>query len=194
MAKTMTEKKTKEVSAIFFIGMMASGKSTVGRCLAEKLGWDFFDVDREVERSTGVSISYIFEKEGEQGFRSRETAKMAELTHRPRTVVAMGGGAPMFEVNRKLLKRGLVIYLTSTVSDIIERTRCDKTRPLLAADDPVARVRNLLLEREPVYEDVADVKIATSRIHPMVVAERILAIDAVKKVVAAGNAAAQKEE
>ena len=100
----------------------------------------------------------------------------------------------MFEVNRKLLKRGLVIYLASTVSDIIERTRRDTTRPLLAVEDPVTRVRNLLLEREPVYEEVADVKIATSRTHPTSVVERILAFDGVRKVVAAGNAVVRKEE
>ena len=174
-------------TSIFLIGMMASGKSTVGRCLAEKLGWDFFDVDREVEASTGVSVADIFDKEGEQGFRSRETAKMAELTHRTGAVVAMGGGAPMFEVNRMLLKRGLVIYLTSTVSDVIERTRYDKTRPLLQAEDPVARVRNLLLTRGPVYEEVADVKVSTSRTHPQVVVERILTFDVVRQTVAAGN-------
>ncbi len=189
----MTE-QDRTPSAIFLIGMMASGKSTVGRCIAEKLGWDFFDVDREIESSTGVSIAYIFEKEGEAGFRSRETAKMAELTHRPRTVVAMGGGAPMFEVNRKLLKRGLVVYLTSTVSDVLERTRFDKSRPLLQAEDPVARVRNLLLERGPVYEAAADVKVATSRTHPQVVADRILALEAVQAAVAAGNAAQKRNQ
>ena len=188
----MTAEQSKTPTSIFLIGMMASGKSTVGRCLAEKLGWDFFDVDREVETSTGVSISYIFEKEGEAGFRSRETAKMAELTHRPRTVVAMGGGAPMFDVNRMLLKRGLTVYLTSTVSDIIERTHCDTTRPLLKADDPVARVRSLLLERGPVYEATADVKVSTSRTSPYVVVDRILAQSAVQAAVAAGNAAAEK--
>ena len=166
----------------------------MGRCLAEKLGWDFFDVDKGVEASTGVSIAYIFEKEGEAGFRSRETAKMAELTHRPRTVVAMGGGAPMFDVNRMLLRRGLTVYLTSTVSDIIERTHCDTTRPLLKADDPVTRVRNLLLERGPVYEATADVKVSTSRTSPYVVADRILAQEAVKAVVAAGNAAVKTKE
>ncbi len=191
--QVMTE-QGKAPAAIFLIGMMASGKSTVGRCIAEKLGWEFFDVDREIEASTGVSIAYIFEKEGEAGFRSRETAKMAELTHRPRTVVAMGGGAPMFEVNRKLLKRGLVVYLTSTVSDVLERTRFDKSRPLLQAEDPVARVRKLLLERGPVYEATADVKVATSRTHPQVVADRILALEAVQAAVAAGNEAQKKEQ
>lgn len=112
------QENTHKPSALFLIGMMASGKSTVGKALAARLGWDFFDVDREVERRTGVTVAEIFEKEGEAGFRRRETEMMAELTIRPGCIVAMGGGAPLFEVNRKLLKRGLVVRLLSTVSDV----------------------------------------------------------------------------
>jgi shikimate kinase len=95
----MTEAKHSERPApasIFLIGMMASGKSTIGRSLAQALGWPFFDVDREIEASTGVPVSLIFEKEGEAGFRSRETRMMAELTAKTGVVVAMGGGAPMY--------------------------------------------------------------------------------------------------
>ena len=101
----------KKPTSIFLIGMMASGKSTVGRRLAERLGWAFYDADREIEARCGVPISYIFEKEGEAGFRARETQMLAELTAKHHVVVATGGGAPMFEINRKLLARGLVIQL-----------------------------------------------------------------------------------
>lgn len=163
--------------------MMASGKSTVGKALAARLGWDFFDVDREVERRTGVTVAEIFEKEGEAGFRRRETEMMAELTIRPGCIVAMGGGAPLFEVNRKLLKRGLVVRLLSTVSDVLERTRFDTTRPLLRSEDPVAKIRELMLAREPVYAEVSDVEVSTTRTHPEVVADRILAMKEVQDVV-----------
>ena len=174
---------THKPSALFLIGMMASGKSTVGKALAARLGWDFFDVDREVERRTGVTVAEIFEKEGEAGFRRRETEMMAELTIRPGCIVAMGGGAPLFEVNRKLLKRGLVVRLLSTVSDVLERTRFDTTRPLLRSEDPVAKIRELMLAREPVYAEVSDVEVSTTRTHPEVVADRILAMKEVQDVV-----------
>ena len=177
------QENTHKPSALFLIGMMASGKSTVGKALAARLGWDFFDVDREVERRTGVTVAEIFEKEGEAGFRRRETEMMAELTIRPGCIVAMGGGAPLFEVNRKLLKRGPVVRLLSTVSDVLERTRFDTTRPLLRSEDPVAKIRELMLAREPVYAEVSDVEVSTTRTHPEVVADRILAMKEVQDVV-----------
>lgn len=177
------QENTHKPSALFLIGMMASGKSTVGKALAARLGWDFFDVDREVERRTGVTVAEIFEKEGEAGFRRRETEMMAELTIRSGCIVAMGGGAPLFEVNRKLLKRGLVVRLLSTVSDVLERTRFDTTRPLLRSEDPVAKIRELMLAREPVYAEVSDVEVSTTRTHPEVVADRILAMKEVQDVV-----------
>lgn len=177
------QENTHKPSALFLIGMMASGKSTVGKALAARLGWNFFDVDREVERRTGVTVAEIFEKEGEAGFRRCETEMMAELTIRPGCIVAMGGGAPLFEVNRKLLKRGLVVRLLSTVSDVLERTRFDTTRPLLRSEDPVAKIRELMLAREPVYAEVSDVEVSTTRTHPEVVADRILAMKEVQDVV-----------
>lgn len=177
------QENTHKPSALFLIGMMASGKSTVGKALAARLGWNFFDVDREVERRTGVTVAEIFEREGEAGFRRRETEMMAELTIRPGCIVAMGGGAPLFEVNRKLLKRGLVVRLLSTVSDVLERTRFDTTRPLLRSEDPVAKIRELMLAREPVYAEVSDVEVSTTRTHPEVVADRILAMKEVQDVV-----------
>ena len=173
----MTDKK---LTSIFLIGMMASGKSTVGRRLAERLGWAFYDADREIEARCGVPISYIFEKEGEAGF--RETQMLAELTAKDRVVVATGGGAPMFEINRKLLARGLVIQLASSVSDIIERTRFDSVRPLLAGDDRAARIRSIMLERGPVYDEVCNEKVITSRKPIDFVVEKILALESVREV------------
>ena len=170
-------------ASIFLIGMMASGKSTIGRSLAQALGWPFFDVDREIEASTGVPVSLIFEKEGEAGFRARETRMMAELTAKTGVVVAMGGGATMFEMNRKLLARGFVIELRSSVSDIIERTRRDTTRPLLAAEDRAARIRALMLERGPVYAAVSDAHVVTSRANPERIVERILEMPQVREAV-----------
>ncbi len=170
--------------SIFLIGMMASGKSTIGKHLARKLGWPFFDVDREIESRTGVPVSMIFEKEGEPGFRARETRMMAELTDKRGVVVAMGGGAPMFEVNRKLLKRGLVVELRTSVSDILERTSRDTTRPLLQAEDRAKRIRDLLLERGPVYEAVGDVHIATTRSNPDRIVAKILDLPEVQAVIA----------
>lgn len=178
-----------EPKSVFLIGMMASGKTTVGRALAERLGWEFIDADRELERRCGVPISFIFEKEGEAGFRARETQLLIELTLREGIVLSTGGGAPMFEINRKLLARGLVIQLATTVSDILERTRCDTTRPLLAGSDKVARVRQLLLERGPVYDALCNHRVITTRQHPSAVVEKILAIEDVGATVARGNAA-----
>lgn len=174
----MTDKK---LTSIFLIGMMASGKSTVGRRLAERLGWAFYDADREIEARCGVPISYIL-KRRRGGFRARETQILAELTAKDRVVVATGGGAPMFEINRKLLARGLVIQLASSVSDIIERTRFDSVRPLLAGDDRAARIRSIMLERGPVYDEVCNEKVITSRKPIDFVVEKILALESVREV------------
>ena len=184
---TLSEKEDAGPASIFLIGMMACGKSTVGRHLAQLLGWEFYDVDRAIEEHCGVPISFIFEKEGEAGFRARETQMMSQLMSRPGVVVATGGGAPMFEINRRILSQGLVIQLATTVSDILERTQRDTTRPLLQAEDKIARIRNLMLERCPVYDSLCACKIMTTRKAPAAVAEKILALDEVKKVVARGN-------
>lgn len=174
-------------SSIFLIGMMACGKSTVGRHLAQHLGWRFVDVDRAIEERTGVSISYIFEVEGEAGFRARETQMLSELTHQPGLVVATGGGAPMFEINRKLLAQGFVIELSTTVSDIVERTERDTSRPLLQAEDRIARIRELMLERGPIYDSCCAHKVTTTRRPPERVVDRILSLEGVSEVVARGN-------
>ena len=179
MDKTQDQKATN----IILIGMMASGKSTVGRTLAQQLGWDFYDSDKEIEKRCGVPVSFIFEKEGEAGFRARETQMLAELTAKSAVVIATGGGAPMFEINRKLLARGYVIQLSTTVSDILERTKFDSGRPLLQADDKISRIRDLMLSRGPTYDAVCQTKIVTTRIHPAVVAQKIMNLPEVQTIV-----------
>lgn len=181
-------------TSIFLIGMMASGKTTVGRDLAARLGWTFIDADHEIEKRCGVPITYIFEKEGEAGFRARETQLLSEVTQLPGIVLSTGGGAPMFEINRKLLARGLVIELVTSVSDILERTRHDKSRPLLASPDKVTRIRQLMLERAPVYEAVSQYRVSTTRLPPSAVSEHILALEQVQQTVARARAVLEQRK
>ena len=141
---------------IFFVGLMGAGKTTVGRVLAKHLHKAFYDSDHEIERRTGVSIPYIFEVEGETGFRRRESAMIEELVRMPDVVVATGGGAVLLEENRKNLKQyGTVIYLRAHVNELWIRTRNDKNRPLLQTADPRKRLEQLFEQRDPLYREVA---------------------------------------
>lgn len=179
----MDTTQSSQATNIILIGMMASGKSTVGHALARELGWEFYDSDKEIEKRCGVPISFIFEKEGEAGFRARETQMLAELTAKSGVVIATGGGAPMFEINQKLFKRGYVIQLATTVSDILERTKFDSTRPLLEAEDKISRIRDLMLLRGPTYDSVCQSKIVTTRTHPAVVAQKIMNLPEVAELI-----------
>ncbi len=148
---------------IFLVGMMGAGKTSVGRVLARRLHHEFIDSDHEIEARTGVRIPTIFEIEGEAGFRSREQEVIAELVTYPNIVLATGGGAVLKPENRAALrKHGVVIYLSATVNDLLERTLHDKNRPLLRTDNPRARLEALLKERDPLYKDVADLVIDTA--------------------------------
>lgn len=143
---------------VFLVGPMGAGKTTVGRRLAQSLGWDFFDSDEEVERRTGTRISIIFEIEGEAGFRQREHRALLDLAARPGAVIATGGGAVLLPENRELLRRhGVVVYLRTSVAEQLRRTRDSTHRPLLNDDDPEQRLRELARVREPLYEAVADI-------------------------------------
>lgn len=175
-------------SSIFFVGMMASGKSTIGWHLAQRLCWPFFDVDKVIEARCGVPVSYIFEKEGEAGFRARETRIVRELTSQKRCIVSMGGGVPMFPVNRPFLQKGLVVALLVSPETVLERTRYDKTRPLLQVADPAQHVRAMLSKREPIYRSVADVLMSTSHLSPHVVVDQLMNLPEVQEVVARANA------
>lgn len=149
---------------IVLIGMPGSGKSTIGRRLAEALGRQFFDSDREIESHCGVSVATIFEYEGEEGFRRRESAVIAELIARPATVLATGGGAVLSADNRALLAaRGYVIFLDVTLAELWRRVRRNRNRPLLQGSDPHARLAQLRADRTPFYLEVADLIVAGAR-------------------------------
>jgi shikimate kinase len=141
---------------------MGAGKTTVGRHLAEILGREFIDSDHEIERKTGASIPWIFEKEGELGFRQREACVLGELTQQKQIVLATGGGAVTQQVNRQFLKqRGIVIYLFAPVEIQLQRTYRDKNRPLLQVENPEQRLHDLLTIRDPLYREVAHFVIDT---------------------------------
>lgn len=149
---------------IFLIGLMGTGKTTVGRQLARKLKMDFYDSDRVIEERTGVDIPLIFEKEGEAGFRKREVDIIDELTQKQGIILATGGGAILDAENRNhLINRGTVFYLKSNLKTLIERTSKDKNRPLLQTNEPVESIlKHLLDERGPLYEETADYVIETA--------------------------------
>jgi shikimate kinase len=149
---------------IFLVGMMGSGKSTVGRRLASALGRPFVDSDKEIERRCGVAIATIFEVEGEAGFRRREAALIEELSRQPGIVLATGGGAVLLEENRRLLReRGFVVYLCASVPELWHRLRSDKVRPLLRTPDPRQRIAELVEKRDPFYRECAHHVVITGR-------------------------------
>ncbi|MCW9004037.1 MAG: shikimate kinase AroK [Gammaproteobacteria bacterium] len=150
--------------SIFLIGPMGAGKTTMGRQLAKKLNYQFYDSDHVIEEHTGADIPLIFEKEGEAGFRKREQQAIDELTQMKNIVLATGGGAILLPENRQNLKnRGVVIYLHSNIEHLIERTRHDKNRPLLQTENPEAKLRELMIIREPLYKETADIIINTGK-------------------------------
>lgn len=163
------------MTSIFLVGPMGSGKSTVGRALARKIGFRFIDSDREIEARCGVDIPTIFEYEGEAGFRDREARMIDELTNLPGIVLATGGGAVLRDANRvNLATRGHVILLQVDIKEQLRRVAFDSNRPLLQTDDPAARLKALMEEREPIYKKVADVAISTDSRRMYHVVSRIL--------------------
>jgi shikimate kinase len=149
--------------SVFLVGPMGSGKTAVGRQLAARLGYRFVDSDAEIEVRTGVDIPFIFEKEGEQGFREREREVIDELTQAPGIVLATGGGAVMTDANRvHLAARGIVVYLETSVDQQLARTRRSTNRPLLFTEDPRGRLEALLAVREPLYQSIATLTVRTN--------------------------------
>jgi shikimate kinase len=160
---------------IFLIGPMGSGKTAVGRYLARQLRLDFYDSDAEIEHRTGVDIPYIFEKEGEAGFREREREVIEALTQLSSVVIATGGGAVLLPQNReRLVSRGRVIYLHTGIEQQLERTRHGRQRPLLYTDDPEAKLRELMAFRLPLYESIAEITVTTDGRQVRAVAEEIM--------------------
>ncbi len=145
---------------IFLVGPMGAGKTTIGRLLAAELDLTFKDTDHEIEERAGADISWIFDVEGENGFRIREGAVIEELTKLPGVLLSTGGGSVVLEENRKCLQsRGTVIFLDTTVELQLERTRKDKSRPLLQTEDPRGVLTELKSERDPLYNEIADLKV-----------------------------------
>lgn len=149
---------------VFLIGPMGVGKSTIGRHLARLLDLRFFDSDHEIERRTGASIPWIFEIEGEDGFRRRESEVISELACADGVVLATGGGAVMREDNRACLAaHGFVVYLEADLDTLLARTRRDRHRPLLQKGDPRSVLGELVAARHPLYLGLADLVISTER-------------------------------
>lgn len=160
---------------IYLVGLMGSGKTTVGKLLSKQLRRPFYDTDHEIVRRTGVTIPMIFEVEGEAGFRKREEQMIAELTRLDGVILATGGGAIISAANREQLKRhGTVIYLRGTVDELWQRTRHDRNRPLLQTQDPKARLRELYAERDPLYREIANVIVDTGRQNVNVLVQQLV--------------------
>jgi shikimate kinase len=149
---------------IYLVGLMGAGKTTIGRILARRLGLRFIDTDKEIEQRTGVSIPTIFEIEGEEGFRKRESRIIADVSKQKGWVVATGGGGVLRRENRISMRaRGFVIYLDVPPRILWERTRHDKNRPLLQVVDPLSKLSQLFAARDPLYREVADLVVDGGR-------------------------------
>jgi len=150
---------------IVFIGPMGAGKTTIGSILSKEISYQFYDSDKEIERRTGANIPWIFDVEGESGFRARETQVISELSCLKQVILATGGGAMMREENRDAVSRaGFVIYLNTSVDQQYNRTHKDKNRPLLQGDKDAYKVLSDLFElRDPIYRSVADLVLDTDK-------------------------------
>ena len=149
---------------IFFVGLMGAGKTTIGKLLAKKLKKTFFDTDHEIEKKLGVKVSVIFELEGEEGFRIRETQMIDELSSKKDIILATGGGAVLSEENRAILKeRGRVIYLNAKPQNLAKRMAYDKDRPLLLQGNMLDTLNQLYKDRHPLYLNVASFVVDTGQ-------------------------------
>lgn len=164
MQMTDTTRVKRSSGNIFLIGMMGAGKTTVGKLLAQQMAKTFVDSDEEIKHRTGVTITHIFDVEGEAGFRSREAVVIRDLAGRDNIILATGGGAVLSDQTRTVLcSNGVVVYLKSTVHDLWQRTRHDRSRPLLQTADPRAKLKELYLQRDPLYMQVADIVMHTDK-------------------------------
>ena len=160
---------------LFLIGPMGAGKSSVGRYLAKQLDMDFYDTDEEIEKRTGVDIAWIFDLEGEGGFRQREAGVVAELVQLNHIVLATGGGSILEPENRELLSRfGTVIYLEVSLPYQHDRTINESRRPLLRVDNKQDVLVKLMHEREPLYLSIADFRVSTDERSVRAVADDVL--------------------
>ena len=172
---------------IFLVGMMGAGKTTLGKALAQRLRREFVDTDRVLVERTGVPVATVFEIEGEEGFRRRESGVIAELAEHDDRVIATGGGAVLAEENRRVMREaGTVVYLRARVESLWERTRHDTTRPLLATRDPRGTLAQILEAREPFYREAAHVTVDTGSQSASTLVNRVVA--ALRLHEGAGNA------
>ena len=162
---------------IFIVGPMGSGKSTVGKIISNELFLNFFDTDEEIEDRTGASIDWIFDLEGEEGFRKRESLILEEMVQKNSIVLSTGGGIILSDKNRELLSsRGTVFYLSTPILVQFERTSKDKDRPLLKDGDPHEILTKLHQERKALYESVSDNVVDTENKSSQEVAEEIISL------------------
>lgn len=162
-------------TSIYLIGPTGAGKSSIGNCLAKQLNKKFYDSDQEIVARTGVNIAWIFDVEGESGFRQRETTIIDELTALKNIVLATGGGVILNSQNRKnLAENGLVIYLNVSLDEQLKRIEHDNVRPLLQNQARRQTLLSLKQQREAYYQEIADVTISTDGKTPQTVAQEIL--------------------
>ncbi|MBV1960189.1 MAG: shikimate kinase AroK [Oleibacter sp.] len=160
--------------SVYLVGPMGAGKSTIGRLLSQELKFEFYDSDKVIEERCGADIPWIFDKEGEAGFREREVSVIEEMTGVSGIVLATGGGAILREENRRnLASRGTVVYLCTSVEQQLSRTSRDRNRPLLQTPNPEQVLRSLFAERDPLYRSVADIVIETDQRNPRWVVQEL---------------------
>ena len=167
---------SQDSSPLILIGPTGAGKTTVGRLLALKLGLPFFDMDEEIETRCGADISWIFDVEGETGFRRREALVLKELVGFGRVVMSSGAGVVLRPNNRALLKSygGLVIWLQVDLKTQFDRLKNDKSRPLLKVSDPIAKLRSMAAERESLYRECSGIRVQTKKTNPSVLVRHIM--------------------
>lgn len=160
---------------IFLVGPMGAGKSSVGKYLASQLKMDFYDTDEEIEKRTGADIGWIFDLEGEEGFRKREEAVVGELTGLSNIVLATGGGTVISEISRELLrKNGVIVYLEVSLQYQENRTINDSRRPMLRVENRQEVLEKLQVQREPIYQEIADIRVLTDKRNVRAVADDII--------------------
>ena len=166
---------TNQSDSIILIGPMGSGKTSTGRILAKEMDFDFFDTDEEVVERTGVSIAYIFDVEGETGFRHREHQALMKFLDNDNVVIATGGGIITNDESRAIIQsHKRVVYLKTSIEKQIERATVSEKRPLLIDTDPASKLQELMLTREPLYEEISDIKIDTDDRKPSEIALEII--------------------
>ena len=160
---------------IILIGPMGAGKTSTGRILAKEMGFNFIDTDDAIVESTGVSIAYIFDVEGESGFRQREHRALMKFLGNDKIVIATGGGIITHDKSRMILQgQKKVVYLKTSIEKQIERATVSDNRPLLIDTDPASKLQELMLTREPLYEEISDIKIDTNERRPSEIALEII--------------------